>query len=86
MSPLLYPPQKFKALPPAFLQICGMDILRDEGLLYEKVLRENGVKTKLEIYPGVPHAFEVAVPATKICRKFVDDFEDAVQWLLNGAV
>ncbi|KAL0577334.1 hypothetical protein V5O48_004658 [Marasmius crinis-equi] len=82
-SPLLFP--SHRGLPPAFVQIVGLDPLRDEGLLYEKMLRESGVKTKLEIYPGVPHAFELAVPETKICRKFVDDFENAVTWLLNGA-
>ncbi|KAL0066788.1 hypothetical protein AAF712_006186 [Marasmius tenuissimus] len=83
MSPLLFP--SHKDLPPAFLQVCGLDPLRDEGLLYEKELRAHGVKTKFEIYPGVPHGFEMAVPDTKICRKYVGDFEDGVTWLLNGA-
>lgn len=84
-SPLLFSPQKFSALPPTFVQICGLDPLRDEGLLYEKVMRENGVKTRLEIYPGVPHGVELATPGIKIARKLVDDFERAVQWLLEGA-
>ncbi|KAG7086438.1 hypothetical protein E1B28_002392 [Marasmius oreades] len=84
LSPLLFPSHKFKVLPPAFVQVYGMDPLRDDGLLYEKVMRENGVKTKLEIYPGVPHAFELAAPSTKLCRKFVDDFEKGVQWLLHA--
>ncbi|KAJ8072029.1 hypothetical protein PM082_015587 [Marasmius tenuissimus] len=48
-SPLLL--DTHKGLPPAFLQICGLDPLRDEGLIYEKVLREAGVPTKLEVYP-----------------------------------
>ena len=37
-------------LPPAYLQVNGVDPLRDEGLLYEKLLREAGVKTKLHVY------------------------------------
>lgn len=32
-----------------YIQICGADILRDEGLLYEKKLKEAGVKTKLDV-------------------------------------
>jgi hypothetical protein len=35
-----------------------MDPLRDEGLLYEQVLREEwSVKTGTDIYPGLPHGF-----------------------------
>ncbi|KAF9265304.1 alpha/beta-hydrolase [Marasmius fiardii PR-910] len=46
-SPLLL--SSHRGLPPAFLQVCGLDPLRDEGLLYEKVLKEAGVPTKLEV-------------------------------------
>ena len=47
-SPLLL--ETHQGLPPAYLQICGLDPLRDDGLIYEKVLREAGVPTKLEMY------------------------------------
>ncbi|PIL34606.1 hypothetical protein GSI_03385 [Ganoderma sinense ZZ0214-1] len=32
---------------PAFIQVMGMDALRDDGIIYEKVLREAGVPTRL---------------------------------------
>ena len=48
MSPLLASSQA--GLPPAFLQVMGNDPLRDEGLLYERLLREAGVKTKFLKY------------------------------------
>ena len=48
VSPLLYPSQA--GLPPTFFQIAGLDPLRDEGLLYEKLLREACVKTRLIMY------------------------------------
>ena len=46
-SPLLFP--SHTNLPPAVFQIAGLDLLRDEGILYDKVLREAGVKTKLHV-------------------------------------
>jgi acetyl esterase/lipase len=56
-SPFLHP-DGHAGLPPMYFQVCGMDPLRDEALIYEKVLREDyGVKTKLDVYPGLPHGF-----------------------------
>ncbi|KAF9269640.1 hypothetical protein L218DRAFT_953264 [Marasmius fiardii PR-910] len=80
-SPLLLP--SHKGLPPAFFQICGLDPLRDEGLLYEKVLKEADVPTKLEVYPGVPHGFDAPFFDIKKATKFREDFDDGIQWLLE---
>ncbi|KAK1231507.1 hypothetical protein PQX77_005372 [Marasmius sp. AFHP31] len=80
-SPLLL--ETHKGLPPAFLQICGLDPLRDEGLIYEKVLREAGVPTKLEIYPGVPHGFEDVAPQIKQAVKLREDIRIGLKWLLD---
>ena len=41
--------ESFSDLPPAYIQVAGGDLLRDEGLLYEQKLREHGVPTKLEM-------------------------------------
>ena len=55
-SPLLHP--NLKGLPPAFFQLGGLDPLRDEALIYERVLREeNGLPTRLNVYDGLGHMF-----------------------------
>jgi len=54
--PLLH--RNLRGLAPAYFQLAGLDPLRDEGLLYERVLREEGgVLTRLEVYEGYGHMF-----------------------------
>jgi len=46
-------------LPPrAYFQICGLDPIRDEAFLFDRLLREeSGAETKVDLYDGLPHGF-----------------------------
>lgn len=83
MSPLLWK-SGHKDQPPQVFMIAGMDPLRDEALVYERILRgEYGVKTKVEMYPGLPHGFWGLFPQMKASQKFLEDSVAAVKWLLE---
>ena len=43
-------------LPPTYFQICGLDPLRDEGIIYKQELEKNGINVSCS------HVTEVVVP------------------------
>jgi acetyl esterase/lipase len=86
-SPLFSPlilPSGHKDLPPHFFLLQGTDPLRDEGLIYERRLRENcGVKTKLVVIPGVPHGFHPFLSTYSKSGNVVKTMFEGIGWLLE---
>ncbi|KIW94284.1 uncharacterized protein Z519_05600 [Cladophialophora bantiana CBS 173.52] len=77
-------PKGHKDLPPTLFQIDGMDPLRDEAIIYERVLREeNGIKTKTYIYPGQPHGHWGFFPFLEASQKFRREQVEGMSWLLG---
>lgn len=73
-----------KGLPPSFFQVCGSDPLRDDSMIAERTMREElQIKTKLGVYPGLPHGFWSLVPSMEVSKKFVNDSVEGVRWLLE---
>jgi len=77
-------PKGHKDLPPALFQVDGMDPLRDDGIIYERVLREeNDIKTKLYVYPGQPHGHWGFFPFLKASEQFRKEQVEGMGWLLG---
>jgi acetyl esterase/lipase len=85
-SPLLWPTGHAN-LPPTFFQICGADLLRDEGLIYERELRLNyGGRTRVVVYNGLPHVFWYTHPSHSATEEFTKDTVLGLGWLLGKEV
>uniref|UniRef100_A0A093V0H6 AB hydrolase superfamily protein B1A11.02 n=1 Tax=Talaromyces marneffei PM1 TaxID=1077442 RepID=A0A093V0H6_TALMA len=86
-SPMFVPfiwPTGHAGLPRTYFQVCGMDIVRDEDLIYEQLLREeNRVETRLDIYPGMPHTFWNMFGMLTQGKKAKRDFAEGMRWLLH---
>lgn len=73
-----------EGLPPAYFQVCGLDPLRDEALIYERILREEcGITTRLDLYNGFGHYFWTNFPLLEKSRVFVEDTVRGTRWLLE---
>lgn len=71
-------------LPPAYIQICGADMLRDDAILYERVLREDyNIPTRVDMYAGLPHMFWAVYPTLKKSTQRKTDTVEGVKWLLE---
>ncbi|KAF2660268.1 alpha/beta-hydrolase [Lophiostoma macrostomum CBS 122681] len=68
----------------AFFQVGGLDPLRDEAVLYDRILREAGVLTRFELYAGFGHMFWTNYPEMGRSAEFVRDTLEGVRWLLEG--
>ncbi|KAF4555241.1 Alpha/beta hydrolase fold-containing protein 6 [Elsinoe fawcettii] len=72
-----------KSLPPTVFGIAGLDILRDEGLLYAQRLTEAGVPTDINLFRGVPHGFRRFGDKLTASRRWDDTIAHGISWALS---
>lgn len=63
-----------------------MDPLRDDGLTFDKIFHDHGIETRLDVYPGLPHAHWAFFPSLKSSIKASMDTVKGVGWLLKQEV
>ncbi|KAH7378471.1 Alpha/Beta hydrolase protein [Phaeosphaeria sp. MPI-PUGE-AT-0046c] len=72
-----------RGLPPTVFGIAGLDPLRDEGLLYAKLLTEANVPTEIRLFKGVPHGHRRFGDALKASKHWDDCIEEGILWVLS---
>jgi acetyl esterase/lipase len=73
-------------MPKTFLQVAGMDMYRDDALIYRRMLKEAGVKTRLNVYAGVPHGHANLYPGLEASKAAKVDTIEGIGWLLGKDV
>jgi acetyl esterase/lipase len=70
-------------LPPAYVDVCEFDPLRDEGINYAQRLVQAGVHAELHLYPGTFHGSSLIAGAA-VSQRMSHDASEAIRRLLNA--
>jgi acetyl esterase/lipase len=71
--------EDLSGLPPAYLMVGELDLMRDENIEYAMRLMQAGVPTELHVYPGAFHGFEGLVPNAAVSVRAVNEYTEALK-------
>lgn len=83
LNPINATSDEVKGMPPTVFGIAGLDPLRDEGLLYAKLLSEAGVPTNISVFKGVPHAHAAYMRGMKASGDWDEVLQQGILWTLS---
>ena len=71
---------KHSEFPPVYFTSCEFDPLRDDAKIMEEALKEAGVQTRHDYYPGFPHYFWIFPPVPE-SQQYVGNLIQGIEWL-----
>ncbi len=72
-----------KGMPKTYSQVCGADAMRDELLVYDDMLKNEGIPTRVDLYPGLPHAFWHPLKQLPESKQWEQKTLEGFAWLLE---
>lgn len=83
-APLIWPEgDGHRNLPKIYQQLCGRDVNRDEGLIFDDILKSQGGQSRVGLYVGLPHCFWLALTHLPEFKQWKKDTLDGFEWLLE---
>jgi versiconal hemiacetal acetate esterase len=73
--------ESLKGFPPCYLVSAEKDCVRDDAICLEMLLKKDGVPTKLDFYPGLPHYFH-AFPQLAVTHEMMAKSVEGVKFVL----
>lgn len=70
-------------LPPTYMMVGELDLLRDENIEYARRLLQAGVPTEFHVYPGAFHGFEAMIPTAAISKRASAEVDEALKRALS---
>lgn len=68
----------------AVISVCGWDPRRDEGILFEKLLKDAGVAVRMDVHRGLPHGFWTVCRGLNVSKEWERKLVEDVGWLLES--
>ncbi|MFC1952274.1 alpha/beta hydrolase [Chloroflexota bacterium] len=75
--------EDLSGLPPAYIIVGGLDLLRDENIEYATRLMQAGTSTELHVIPGAFHGFVRSVPTASVSIRTASEYMEALKRALT---
>ncbi len=73
-----------KGFPKTYSQVAGIDTARDESLIFDDILKGEGILARLDLYPGLPHFFFYTFKDLPQSKQWETDTMKGFAWLLES--
>lgn len=70
-------------LPPTYIMIGELDLMRDESIEYAMRLMQADIPTQLHVYPGAFHGFDQLVSSAAVSQRATSEYIDALKSILT---
>lgn len=72
----------YSGLPPAYTFVCTAEPFYAETITYVRNMQEAGVDARIDIYPGMFHAFDMLLPFLPISKRAAEGFEKNFEYAM----